>query len=192
MLFRSRLFAFFNNVLEYGEDGRVANAVPLMTTPTTQQQAQLADMDRRLDALARELRATDKTLALSGEAEKALRAEDEKLGARLAKTAPPDAKKPGRAFAAKEIDLDPKRGTTLSLWFRAGAGNPADAPLLVALDRGGNVAGVGYGSGRELRLVDGELEWAVSQRYPTYASIDRKSTRLNSSHSSVSRMPSSA
>ena len=33
-----RLFAFFNNVLEYGEDGRVANAVPLMTTPTAQQQ----------------------------------------------------------------------------------------------------------------------------------------------------------
>mgnify|MGYP003907341625 CR=1 FL=1 len=30
-----------------------------------------------------------------------------------------------------------------------------------------------YGRGRELRLVDGELEWVASDKYPVYASIVR-------------------
>jgi len=34
-------YAFFNNVAEFGEDGRVANAVPLMAAPTKEQQAKL-------------------------------------------------------------------------------------------------------------------------------------------------------
>ena len=34
-----RLFAFFNNVPEHGEDGRVANAIPMIPAPTREQQA---------------------------------------------------------------------------------------------------------------------------------------------------------
>ena len=37
-----------------------------------------------------------------------------------------------------------------------------------------------------------ELFDLLADDYRTYVEIDRKSTRLNSSHSSVSRMPSSA
>ncbi len=39
-----RLFAFFNSVDEHGEDGRVANAAPLMRTPTDGQQKGIADL----------------------------------------------------------------------------------------------------------------------------------------------------
>src|SRR5688500_391477 len=52
-----RMFAFFNNVPEHGEDGRVANAVPMMPAPTREQQAELA-------ALAGEIPAVDAKLAL--------------------------------------------------------------------------------------------------------------------------------
>lgn len=44
-----QLFAFFNNVDEYGEDGRVANASPLIPSPTAQQQAQMAEQHRTME-----------------------------------------------------------------------------------------------------------------------------------------------
>lgn len=40
------LFAFFNNVPEHGEDGRVANAVPLIAAPTRAQQAEHARLQQ--------------------------------------------------------------------------------------------------------------------------------------------------
>lgn len=40
-----RLFAFFNNVTELGEDGRVANAVPMIPSPTRTQQSELATLE---------------------------------------------------------------------------------------------------------------------------------------------------
>jgi len=174
-----RLFAFFNNVLEYGEDGRVANAVPLLVTPTREQQAELrrrdsaiASLDARLGQLAIDTRKRAELL-------KQITAEDTKLQARLMKPAQPDSKKadttktPGARVAAKDSDIDAKRGTTLSLWFKAAPGNTTDAPLLVALDRSGSPAATSYGNGRELRLCDGEIEWTASQKYPAYATIVR-------------------
>ncbi len=46
-----QLFAFFNNVPEHGEDGRVANAVPMIPAPTAAQQTELAGQARDLAAL---------------------------------------------------------------------------------------------------------------------------------------------
>ena len=43
-----------------------------------------------------------------------------------------------------------------------------------------------------LEGLDGVLEDWLNGLHDTESSLDRKSTRLNSSHSSVSRMPSSA
>lgn len=43
-----RLFAFFNQVPEWGEDGRVANASPLIPAPTDGQQQALRDLDRQV------------------------------------------------------------------------------------------------------------------------------------------------
>ena len=50
-----RLFAFFNNVPEHGEDGRVANAVPMIPAPTRAQQATLAAQEEQLAALDAEM-----------------------------------------------------------------------------------------------------------------------------------------
>ena len=45
------LFSFFNNVPEHGEDGRIANAVPMIPAPTRPQQQELAAMRAELDRL---------------------------------------------------------------------------------------------------------------------------------------------
>ncbi len=174
-----RFFAFFNNVLEYGEDGRIANAVPLLVTPTREQQAKLKEMDAAIAALDARL---DRLVAdTHGQAalRQQIAADDTKLQARLMKPLLPDPKKPdpklipGARVTAKDSDIDAKRGTTLSLWFKAGAGNTSDVPLLVALDRSGSPAATSYGNGRELRLCDGEPEWTTSQKHPAYATIVR-------------------
>ena len=49
------LFAFFNNVPEHGEDGRIANAVPMIPAPTKQEQQELAGMKTELNKLDAEL-----------------------------------------------------------------------------------------------------------------------------------------
>ena len=160
-----RMFAFFNNVHEYGEDGRVANAVPLLVTPTAEQQRRLREMDQRLKAIDIALQASPKPGAVPADLRARLSAEDAKL---LPKTPKPTEAR----LLAKDADVDAKRGTTLSVWFKAKTASP-DAPIISALDRSGNPAAVSYGGGRELRLVGEELEWAASQRYPAYATIIR-------------------
>lgn len=163
-----RMFAFFNNVHEYGEDGRIANAVPLLVTPTPEQIKRRREMDERLKAIDIALRASPESVPVPADLRARLTAEDAKLAPKTPKPAKPTEAR----LLAKDADVDPKRGTTLSLWFKAKTASP-DAPIINALDRSGNVAGVGYGNGRELRLVGEELEWAASQRYPAYATIVR-------------------
>ena len=163
-----RMFAFFNNVHEYGEDGRIANAVPLLVTPTPEQIRRRREMDERLKAIDIALRASPESVPVPADLRARLTAEDAKL---LPKT-PKPAKPTEARLLAKDADVDPKRGTTLSVWFKAKTASP-DAPIISALNRSGNFAGVGYGNGRELRLVGEELEWAASQRYPAYATIVR-------------------
>lgn len=163
-----RMFAFFNNVHEYGEDGRVANAVPLLVTPTAEQEAKLREMERRLRAIDIALQASPTPEGLLPDLDTRLQAEN----AKLAPKAPKPAKPNEARVLAKEADVDPKRGTTLSVWFKAKAVS-ADGPIISALDRSGNPAAVSYGGGRELRLVGDEVEWAASQRYPAYATIVR-------------------
>ena len=163
-----RMFAFFNNVLEYGEDGRIANAVPLLVTPTPEQIKRRREMDERLKAIDIALRAWPESVSIPADLRTRLTAEYAKL---LPKT-PKPAKPTEARLLAKDADVDAKRGTTLSVWFKAKTTSP-DAPIISALDRSGNPAAVSYGGGRELRLVGDELEWAASQRYPAYATIVR-------------------
>lgn len=163
-----RMFAFFNNVHEYGEDGRIANAVPLLVTPTPEQIKRRREMDERLKAIDIALRASPESVPVPADLRARLTTEDTKLAPKTPKPAKPTEAR----LLAKDADVDPKRGTTLSVWFKAKTASP-DAPIISALNRSGNVAGVGYGNGRELRLVGEELEWAASQRYPAYATIVR-------------------
>ncbi len=176
-----RLFAFFNNVTEYGEDGRIANAVPLIPTPTKEQRARTRQLEEAL-------RKAEATLAIQDVPKGAdRRAPDVKAlngrelkPATAAKPAPvaKGVRTPGPTvsaarISAKDVAVDTKKGTTLTLWLTPPAAPQADVALLSALDRSGSPAGVGYGNGRELRLVDGELEWIASQKYPAYATVVR-------------------
>ncbi|MES2694562.1 MAG: DUF1553 domain-containing protein [Verrucomicrobiota bacterium] len=258
-----RLFAFFNNVFEHGEDGRVANAVPMMPAPTREQQATLAKQEKEIAALDAKLqearakwtwRAEDK-----GKVEAAIKAARTAVNAetggvmlfeaeskepapapvnpkRAAKkagpkeTAPapaaavasasgaPASSKPAAAavpasgaastptptpkanvvaekntpaattvassatnptpampakIAAARIDMGNKDGVTVALWLRTENDNPRDVALFSSVEYKGSVAASGYGNGRELRLIDGEVELRISVKMPVYAMIVR-------------------
>ena len=45
-----RMFAFFNNIEEHGEDGRVANASPMIPSPTAQQQVLMTQYRRDMES----------------------------------------------------------------------------------------------------------------------------------------------
>ena len=180
-----RLSAFFNNVPEHGEDGRVANAVPMIPAPTREHQAELAAQERELAAL-------DARIAQAP----AWRAEDVEtvrgIIAAVAKDATPrlldaeaagdgvvgngvraEPEKPAAKIPAAKLDFKKPEGAAIELWIKPDAENPRDVALLSALDYSGSPADAAYGRGRELRLVDGELEWRESMRSPVYGRIVR-------------------
>ncbi|MEY2879539.1 MAG: hypothetical protein RLZZ15_1919, partial [Verrucomicrobiota bacterium] len=200
-----RLFAFFNNVPEHGEDGRVANAVPQIAAPTRDQQAALAKLTRELAALdatlaparaAWQWRAADKARvdALLATAKTASAAEkftaldlapapapakpsatksSPAAPAPVANTSAADSDAKPFAIPAAKLDFAQPGGFALSLWLRPDADNPRDVALLSAANYVGSPADTTYGRGRELRLIDGELELRLNERYPAYAVIVR-------------------
>ncbi|HEY1110211.1 MAG TPA: DUF1553 domain-containing protein, partial [Opitutaceae bacterium] len=240
-----RLFAFFNNVYEHGEDGRVANAVPMMPAPTREQQAALAKQERELAALDAKVEAARaawkwqpehkakveaaiKAAKTAVDAEKgvAMLLEPESApppapqptkgkgaakkanakanaaapaavavadtvptttttpGAVAAKTpthaatattatASVPASAPVQKIAAAKLDFGNKDGTTLAFWVRPERDNPQDVALFSSINYVGSPAASGYGSGREVRLIGGEIEFRLSTKLPVYALIVR-------------------
>lgn len=215
-----RLFAFFNNVHEHGEDGRVANAVPMMPAPTREQQAVLAKQEKEIAALDARLDAAragwrwqpehrakveaaikaaktaveaEKGVAMLLEPESAPTAPQPTKGKAAKKAAAKtdagalagDAAAPAKApadetagapvqkIAAAKLDFANKDGTTLAFWVRPEAGNPRDVALFSSINYVGSPAASGYGSGREVRLIDGEIEFRISTKLPVYALIVR-------------------
>ena len=186
-----RLFAFFNNVSEHGEDGRVANAVPWIPAPTTEQQRLLAQQERELAALApqltaardawrwraedepriRELAARAKTL-VSGESKSDVIDEPNAKG--LSDCAwRSDLNRPAPRVPTARIDFAAKDGMTFAFWMRPDSGNPRDVALFSGLSYLGSPADATFGRGREIRLIDGEIELTLSERMPVYAVIVR-------------------
>jgi hypothetical protein len=191
-----RFFAFFNNVPELGEDGRVANAVPLVAAPTASQQArmreiesEIAPLETRLQKRARqwkwsasqEGRALRLGSAIKLPGEPALRldcesAKDFEKG--------PEAQAPlvqgiaGNACVpstispkprtANKVPLSKRRPFTWTAWVRP---SPADfdAALLSTIEFDTSPAATTYGRGIEFRLKAGELEFAYSDRFPAYS-----------------------
>ncbi|MSU49781.1 MAG: DUF1553 domain-containing protein [Opitutus sp.] len=190
-----RLFAFFNNVPEHGEDGRVANAVPMLPAPTREQQAALAKQERDLAALDLPLAAARKNWrwrdedksrieALIKAVNTTMRAEKEAVVVEIppAKTtidAPvdPETAPTGKTTAPKipaaKLDFSRKDGLTLALWLRPDADNPREVALFSSMDYAGSPAATTFGKGVDLRLIDGELELRLCDRYPAYAVIVR-------------------
>ena len=173
-----RLFAFFNNVAEMGEDGRVANAVPMIPAPTAEQQEKL----RRLEA---------EIAGLKKKVEKRERNWVAREGSEIAAGALPDgtvlhlqcgllqggAGAPACAFRegdakpvipGKGVPVGKRQALTFSLWLRPDAADH-DAPLLSTMDYATNPAATSYGKGMEVRLIEGELEFRFADRFPAYS-----------------------
>lgn len=187
-----RLFAFFNQTSERGEDGRVANAVPMIPAPTRDQQAALAEQSRELAALDAQL-APART-AWQWRPADAARLEPVLASARAKVTADPgvallptetdptgiagsawrpDLAQPAPKLAATAFDFRAKSGLTLAFWLNPDADNPRDVALFSAINYVGSTDDSTYGRGRELRLIDGEIELRLSERYPAYAVVVR-------------------
>ena len=186
-----QLFAFFNNVPEHGEDGRVANAVPMIPAPTTAQQATLADQQRQLTALDATLaparaawrwQPADQARLTALIADARTRAEATPGVALLETSATPaasasdtgwraDLEKPAPTVPSAKLDFTATPGLTLAFWLKPDADNARDVALFSNLNHLGNPADAAYGKGREVRLIDGEIEVTFSDRLPVYALI---------------------
>jgi hypothetical protein len=196
-----RMFAFFNNVPEYGEDGRIGNCAPIMPAPTHEQAAELrraeagiAALDGKLEKMraARDWSEADiapikqlasEAAANTPEKEKALylpceNAQPVRDSWSLADAAPLSADGvAGRAWHSdgtsavakiegKKVKFD---RSSLAFWLRPDAENPRDTPILSNQSYSGVAAGTTWGKGQEIRLVDGEIEVRINERFPAYA-----------------------
>ena len=177
--------AFFNNVPELGEDGRVANAVPLMPAPTAAQETRLkqlgaAMVDGQRTAAGREANwrwrksspaeVTALARGLTPPAGAVLELGCETAGEfTLVEGVAGQACTLGAARPLeKAVPVGSRQPLTLSTWVQPGAGD-SDAPLFSAIDYARSMASVRYGAGIELRLSGGELEFRFGQRYPAYS-----------------------
>ncbi len=192
-----RLFAFFNNVPEMGEDGRVSNAPPFIPAPTSEQQRKMRDLESSISTLNLRLAKRENSWkwrdADAAEALKIAAQAAEPGGAALRMSC--DAanefeKSPERGLLLKDgvagqscvtADATPKPMTggagvpvskrnplTFSLWLRPESVD-SDAPLLSTVNYATSPAATTYGRGMELRLVHGELEFRFADRFPAYA-----------------------
>jgi hypothetical protein len=192
-----RFYAFFNNVPEIGEDGRVANAVPILPAPTSEQQQKMRDLESAIAKLtegverrkksgtwrdadsARVLRIAAQTGAPGG-AVLNLRCESadgfEKAPESGFALAPGVA---GQACVVAGAEPKPRSGgpgvpvskrgpLTLSAWLQPDRAD-VDVAVLSAIDYATNPAATTYGKGMEVRLTAGEVEFRYADRFPAYS-----------------------
>ncbi len=192
-----RMFAFFNNVPEWGEDGRVANAPPMIAAPTRAQQQQDADITadlagqtRLLDAIVADrerqqpapgwlgrLRALVATTT-DGVAKVLPEGTVYELEAMASKAHAAPAHpvfgtrahfdgKAGMPFGKNQPDLWISDAWSFSIWVNWQGG---DAPLLSTMDYRTDKTSQQHGLGSEVRITaTGELELRLSKRWPMYA-----------------------
>ena len=171
---------------ELGEDGRVANAMPLMPAPTAQQQARLGELEGSIAKLTRQAEARQKAWRWrKSEASRVLALARQSAAPAGAALDLPCETAGDFTLAADGIDgtactitatasvektvpISRRDPLTFSAWISLADGD-TDAPLLSAIDYARNAASVSYGAGTEIRLVDGELEFRSGQRFPAYS-----------------------
>ena len=177
-----KLFAFFDNVPELGEAGRVANAVPMIPAPTAGQRSRITSLRSLIEELERADEAKAIRFEPSADALSALTAPEYPRNADFF-VGCEDGPQPGiagQACGAREIDpeseikLEKHGAFTLGLWFRADAEH-SDAPLFSAIDYSADPASSEYGQGIGLRSTGGEVELRLSKRYPSYSITVRSS-----------------
>jgi hypothetical protein len=187
------LAALFNNVPEHGEDGRVANAVPMIAAPTREQQKEIAaqeqtlrDLDAHLATLRAAWKATSGPLATTESA-----TPEPKFRVNCDDSAPlKDAWRfpggppqlvdgiVGKAWhysghgplaELAKGHLDFGKPLTVALWLRPDETNPREVALLSSVSYAGTPAQQGYARGQEVRLIDGEIEVRLNATFPAYA-----------------------
>ncbi|HMF78399.1 MAG TPA: DUF1553 domain-containing protein, partial [Bryobacteraceae bacterium] len=178
-----RFYAFFNNVAERGEDGRVANAVPMISAPTTEQQKKMQALEAAIVKLSKRVTERENAWKWRENSVDPLAAAQSISGDKavaISCTAVNEADKgpsqhacaPGSAEpkleAAAQVQVSKRAPLTFSLWVKPAASD-ADVALLSAIDYSQNTAAATFGSGIELRLTNGELEFRFSQRFPSYS-----------------------
>jgi hypothetical protein len=169
-----RFYAFFNNVPEIGEDGRVANAVPIIPAPTAEQQQKMHALESRIERLSAELERREQSWRLreSGirkalqAAEKAGVAENPAL--RIGCDVISGQACANRETQTRELAVSKRGPLTFSLWVNPSPAD-TDAALLSAIDYSENPAATTYGQGMELRLAGSEIEFRYSDRFPAYS-----------------------
>jgi len=202
-----RLFAFFNNVNELGEDGRVANAVPMIASPTWEQQQELVQLEdafaeakrakesylenqtlsENATKLAQERRTSlqshlpkphwhisDNSVSEEGPFERVESSEEEAEGTSSILTASA-AQRIGQIRAGKNAYEDKSDAFSITFWIRPDSTNPKNAPLISNAAFDAAPSSSSYGKGWDIRLVNGEIEFAFAKRYPAYAAIARTS-----------------
>ena len=171
-----RLFAFFDNVPEIGEAGRVANAVPMIPAPTADQRMQIASLQSQIDSLEPTEREVADAWKPSASDLQSLVVPEYPSNADFF-VGCEDGEHPGiagRSCAAREIKREDKvkleehGAFTLSLWLHADDRQP-DAPVFSAINYEPDPASSQHGTGIELRWVDGEVELRMSKRFPSYS-----------------------
>ena len=171
-----RFFAFFDNVPELGEAGRVANAVPMIPAPTTEQRRRMADLGSRVAALERRNEARAARWEPSTEAVGSLATPEYPANADFFLGCE-DGKLDGIAGDAcgsleiereEEFKLEEHGAFTLSLWLRT-ASDQDDAALFSAVDYSPDPTSTSHGNGIELRLVGDDVELRMSKRFPSYS-----------------------
>lgn len=191
-----RFFAFFNNVPEMGEDARVANAVPMISAPTAEQQQKLQQLDAAITKETKVVEDRRKSFRLQKKnIEQALTSAHLEMpsGAVLQIHCDTDTefdKRPQSGFsladgvvgqacvmdevlpkpetAGKSIPVSKRQPLTFAAWVRPDT-TGGDVALLSTMKYGMNVAAVGYGQGMDLRVTDGELEFRYADRFPAYS-----------------------
>jgi hypothetical protein len=192
-----RFYAFFNNIPEIGEDGRVANAVPMIPAPTSGQKRRMQELESAIAASTENLQRREKSWAWrEASAPEALRLAAQASapgGAALqipCESASEFEKAPESGFTlvpgvaghacvvgeanpkpripGKGVPVSKRDPMTFSLWLNPSPAD-SDAPLLSAVDYARNRAATTFGGGIELRLTAGELELRFSQRFPAYS-----------------------
>jgi hypothetical protein len=190
-----RLFAFFNQVPEVGEDGRIGNAAPILVAPDRAGQEELEALDH---AIRRE---TAALAVVPVPAVGVLEAVLERLAAPPFAPAPPDAlfvlgpgtRPEGNVHAQFESQLDPAGRTnvvltlkpaafsaaqtwTLATWVRWRGG---EGPILSNMDLLTDPSAGGHGRGAEVRITgQGRIEVRIAEFWPSYAIQVSTSERL--------------
>jgi hypothetical protein len=145
-----KFFAFFNNVDESGEDGRIANASPIMPAPTVAQQAEMETARKKLSVAEETIRKI-----LKGTEWKAV--------------APPETLNVatnGSKLAVPKIDGN--KGWSMSFWIRRT--NDVEGSIFSTANYKVDSSSQEYGRGVDLRVTkDGRIDLRVANRWPGYS-----------------------